>query len=34
MLGGKVHDVGDAETLFTHPATKELAAFLRGDIVT
>ena len=34
MLGGKVHDVGDAETLFTQPATKELAAFLRGDIVT
>jgi len=34
MLGGKVHDVGDAETLFTHPTTKELAAFLRGDIVT
>ena len=34
MLGGKVHDVGDAETLFAHPATKELTAFLRGDIVT
>jgi tungstate transport system ATP-binding protein len=34
MLGGKVHDVGDAEALFTRPATKELAAFLRGDIVT
>ena len=34
MLGGKVHDVGDAETLFTSPANKELTAFLRGDIVT
>ena len=34
MLGGKVHDVGDAETLFAHPANKELSAFLRGDIVT
>jgi len=34
MLGGKVHDVGDAETLLTHSATKELAAFLKGDIVT
>lgn len=34
MLGGKVHDVGDAETLFTSPANKELSAFLRGDIVT
>ena len=34
MLGGKVHDVGAAETLLTHSATKELAAFLKGDIVT
>lgn len=34
MLGGKVHDGGDAETAFKQPATKELAAFLRGDIVT
>lgn len=34
MLDGKVHDVSEAEAAFTHPATKELAAFLRGDIVT
>lgn len=34
MLGGKVHDVGDAKSAFERPATKELAAFLRGDIVT
>ena len=34
MLHGKVHDGGDAETVFTRPQTKELAAFLRGDIVT
>ena len=34
MLHGKVHDGGDAEAVFTRPKTKELAAFLRGDIVT
>jgi len=34
MLHGKVHDVSDAEVAFTRPQTKELAAFLRGDIVT
>lgn len=33
MLDGKVHDVSGAEAAFTRPATKELAAFLRGDIV-
>lgn len=34
MLHGKVHDAGDADTAFARPQTKELAAFLRGDIVT
>jgi tungstate transport system ATP-binding protein len=34
MLDGKVHDIGDAETAFSRPETSELAAFLRGDIVT
>lgn len=34
MLGGKIHEVGDVEDGFTRPATKELTAFLRGDIVT
>lgn len=34
MLDGKVHEVSQAQTAFTRPATKELAAFLRGDIVT
>lgn len=33
MLNGKVHETGCAEAIFTRPATKELAAFLRGDIV-
>lgn len=34
MLHGKVHDGGAAQAAFARPATKELAAFLRGDIVT
>lgn len=34
MLDGKVHECGDATTAFGQPKTKELAAFLRGDIVT
>ena len=33
MLNGKVHETGCSEVTFTRPATKELAAFLRGDIV-
>lgn len=33
MLHGKVHETGESEPTFTRPATKELAAFLRGDIV-
>jgi tungstate transport system ATP-binding protein len=34
MLDGKIHESGPAETAFFHPQTEELAAFLRGDIVT
>jgi tungstate transport system ATP-binding protein len=34
VLHGKVHDVSNAEVAFARPQTKELAAFLRGDIVT
>lgn len=34
MLGGKVHETGDATTCLGAPKTEELAAFLRGDIVT
>lgn len=34
MLDGKVHECGDATMAFGQPKTKELAAFLRGDIVT
>lgn len=34
MLHGTVHDGGEAQAAFARPATKELAAFLRGDIVT
>jgi len=33
MLHGKVHETGCCEATFTQPATRELAAFLRGDIV-
>lgn len=33
MLHGKVHEVCAAEVAFARPQTKELAAFLRGDIV-
>lgn len=34
MLDGKVHEAGDAKVAFSRPTTQELAAFLRGDIVT
>lgn len=34
MLHGTVHDGGEAQAAFARPATTELAAFLRGDIVT
>ena len=34
MLDGKVHETGEAQALFAKPGTPELAAFLRGDIVT
>lgn len=34
MLGGKVHETGDAQAALGDPKTAELAAFLRGDIVT
>ena len=34
MLDGKVHEQGNAQAAFARPATTELAAFLRGDIVT
>lgn len=34
MLGGKVHEYGPADRVFNQPATPQLAAFLRGDIVT
>ena len=34
MLGGKVHEHGPADSVFNQPSTPQLAAFLRGDIVT
>ena len=34
MLDGKVHEVAEASKGFDAPETSELAAFLRGDIVT
>ncbi len=34
MLDGKVHETGVAQEIFARPATQELSAFLRGDIVT
>lgn len=34
LLDGKVHETGSAGTIFENPGTAELAAFLRGDIVT
>lgn len=34
LLDGKIHETGSADALFAAPATAELAAFLRGDIVT
>jgi tungstate transport system ATP-binding protein len=34
MLDGRVHESGAASTAFAQPRTQELAAFLRGDIVT
>lgn len=34
VLDGKIHEVGEARTVFASPATPELAAFLKGDIVT
>lgn len=34
MLDGKIHEQGNAKALFDRPETEELAAFLRGDIVT
>lgn len=34
MLDGKIHETGAAAALFNAPGTAELAAFLRGDIVT
>lgn len=33
VLGGKIHETGNAEQVFSNPKTEELAAFLRGDIV-
>lgn len=33
LLEGRIHETGSAAALFTAPATAELAAFLRGDIV-
>jgi tungstate transport system ATP-binding protein len=33
MLNGKIHELGKSEVIFVHPKTKELAAFLKGDIV-
>ncbi|MDG1862170.1 MAG: ATP-binding cassette domain-containing protein [Yoonia sp.] len=32
-LNGHIHESGKAEAIFVHPKTKELAAFLKGDIV-
>lgn len=34
MLDGKVHETCTIDAAFTAPSTPELAAFLRGDIVT
>ncbi len=34
MLDGKVHETGPAEALLDRPTSPELAAFLKGDIVT
>lgn len=34
VLDGKIHESGAAGMLFDNPGTAELAAFLRGDIVT
>lgn len=34
LLDGKIHESGAADALFAAPGTAELAAFLRGDIVT
>lgn len=34
LLDGKVHQSGPADVLFANPDTGQLAAFLRGDIVT
>lgn len=34
MLDGKVHETGPAQRVFDAPETPELAAFLKGDIVT
>ena len=33
VLGGKIHETGNAEQVIVNPKTEELAAFLRGDIV-
>ena len=34
VLDGRIHEEGPAKTLLSAPDTAELAAFLRGDIVT
>jgi tungstate transport system ATP-binding protein len=34
VLGGRIHETGDAAAIFSAPTTQELTAFLRGDIVT
>lgn len=34
LLDGKIHECGPAAALFATPSTPELAAFLRGDIVS
>lgn len=34
LLDGKIHEFGSAATVFATPSTPELAAFLRGDIVS
>jgi len=33
MLNGLIHETGKADAVFVAPKTKELAAFLKGDIV-
>ena len=33
MLNGKIHEAGGADSIFECPKTKELTAFLNGDIV-